>query len=293
MIDPILALSRVYIGFRAGLCFRWGVAVIIVLSALLQTAWAASPALTFGIVPQQSASKLALSWTPLLNRISQETGVQLHFATAPDIREFERRLREGQYDLAYMNPYHYTVFSRVPGYRAFAKEKDKRIRGILVVRHDSGIESLEQLKQQKLAFPSPAAFAASVLTRAHLRNRGIAFEPAYVSSHDSVYRAVAQGLFAAGGGIERTFENVTPEVRSQLRVLWRSQMYTPHAITAHPRVPPEVVEKVMSAMAGLADSEEGRALLAVINFKGIEPANDRDWDDVRALGIDLLEGLIQ
>ena len=85
----------------------------------------AAVSLSFGIVPQQSAGKLAGLWTPILTYLSRKTGYAIHFKTARDIPTFERRLAAGDYDLAYMNPYHYTVFSRRPGYRVFAAEKGR------------------------------------------------------------------------------------------------------------------------------------------------------------------------
>ena len=39
----------------------------------------------FGIVPQQSASKLARLWTPILNYVSTKTNYQFQFKTAPNI----------------------------------------------------------------------------------------------------------------------------------------------------------------------------------------------------------------
>jgi len=92
---------------------------------------------TFGIVPQQSAKKLARVWTPILQHLSQETGMKIKFSTAKDIPTFEKRLAEGEYDFAYMNPYHFTVFNEQPGYKAMAHQSDKRIKGIVVVRKDS------------------------------------------------------------------------------------------------------------------------------------------------------------
>ena len=65
----------------------------------------AQPSLTFGIVPQQSASRLAEEWGPLLSELSRRSGVLLVFRTAPSIPVFEERLAKGAYDLAYMNPY--------------------------------------------------------------------------------------------------------------------------------------------------------------------------------------------
>ena len=247
-----------------------------------------TPTLRFGIVPQQSATRLASLWVPILEYLGKPAGVRLVFETAPNIPEFERRLFSGQYDLAYMNPYHYTVAHRRPGYQAFAKQQNKRIQGILVVRKDSGITGLAQLSDQPLAFPSPAAFAASILTRANLRQEGIPFHANYVSSHDSVYRSVALGLYPAGGGIYRTFENTAPAIRQQLRVLWESRSYTPHAFAAHPDLAPELVARIKQAMLQMRQDERGAQLLKAINFEGIVTASDREWDDIRALDIRLL-----
>lgn len=246
----------------------------------------------FGVVPQQAASKLARKWGPLLARLSAKTGYNFKFSTAKDIPTFEKRLAVGEYDMAYMNPYHYTVFHRSPGYIAIAKEKNKQIKGIVVVRKDTAIKSLEELQGKTLAFPAPAAFAASVLPRATLKNRAIAITPKYVSSHDSVYRTVARGLYAAGGGVVRTFRNMSPEIREQLKILWTTKAYTPHAIAAHPRLNKNVMLNVQKAMRELESNPQDKRLLSNMNFKGIEDAHDAEWDDVRALGIDLLEALI-
>jgi phosphonate transport system substrate-binding protein len=272
-------------------CVAGMLMVLFAVAAAGETGAEGAERYSFGIVPQQSASKLARSWAPLLQYLGEQAGVDIRFRTAPDIPEFERRLAAGEYDLAYMNPYHYTVFSREPGYRAFAKATDSLIRGILVVRADSPIQSPRELDGATIAFPAPAAFAASVLPRAFLQRESIAFTPKYVASHDSVYRTVAQGLYPAGGGVMRTLNSVEPEIREQLRVLWTTEGYTPHAFAAHPRVPVAVVERLAEAMIAMSGDAQGRGLLEPLNVVGFEAAADRDWDDVRALEIDLLDDM--
>ncbi|GAA0699913.1 phosphate/phosphite/phosphonate ABC transporter substrate-binding protein [Marinobacterium maritimum] len=251
------------------------------------------PVLRVGIVPQQSAARLAELWTPILAYLSRQSGYQLDFETAPDIPAFERRLAEGQYDLAYMNPYHYTVFHQQPGYAAIARQKGARIHGLLVVRRDSPIMSLQELQGHTLAFPSPAAFAASILPRGELKQLGIQFTPRYVSSHDSVYLGVAQGLFPAGGGIDRTLSNLPESLRGQLRILWRTHGFTPHAFAVHPRLSAATKARLQQALIDMDITESGRSLLSTIRFSGIEAATDSDWDDVRALDIQLLLPLIE
>ncbi|WP_434354773.1 phosphate/phosphite/phosphonate ABC transporter substrate-binding protein [Parasalinivibrio latis] len=244
--------------------------------------------LVFGIVPQQSASKLARNWSPLLSQLSALTGYNIRFATAPNIPTFEKRLAGGEYDIAYMNPYHYVVFSSEPGYAAINKAKNKLLKGIIVVKKDGPINDESDLNGHTLAFPSPAAFAASILTRDHLTQEGVDFKPRYVSSHDSVYISVAKGLMPAGGGVKRTLGKTSPEIREQLRVLWTTKGYTPHAIAVHPRVTPEVSTNIQKAIALLDSYPEGTDLLESIGIKGFENASNSDWDDVRELDINLL-----
>ena len=257
------------------------------LSALAQPA--AQKPLEFGIVPQSSASRMAEEWGPLLAEISRRSGVALVFRTAPNIPGFEERLGKGDYDLAYMNPYHYVVFHTASGYRAFAREQDRKIKGILVVRKASTYRKPADLAGKTVVFPAPAAFAASILPQAEFGRLKIPIEAKFVSSHDSVYRAVASGLQEAGGGIQRTFEASPPEVRDALRVLAETPAYTPHAFAAHPRVAPEILARVFAAMASLSADETGQRLLAPLAIKGIAAAQDKEWNDIRALDINLLE----
>lgn len=149
---------------------------------------------TFSVVPQQSATKTAKIWAPVLKQLGQKTGYRFKLKTAKNIPVFEQRLLNAESDFSYMNPYHYTVFHEKSGYNAIAKAKDKRIRGIVVVRKDSKIKSIEELNGKNLAFPSPAAFAASILPRGYFNQQGIKITPKYVSSHDSVYSNVAKGF---------------------------------------------------------------------------------------------------
>jgi phosphonate transport system substrate-binding protein len=246
-----------------------------------------------GIVPQQSATRLARLWTPILKYLGEESDLTLRFKTAPNIPTFEERVAVGEYHFAYMNPYHYTVFHQAPGYVSFAHAANKRIKGIVIVRKDSTISDLKGLQGATMAFPAPAAFAASVPPRAHFRSVGIPITPKYVSSHDSVYRSVAKGLYPAGGGVIRTFRNMEPAIRDQLRILRTTDGYTPHAFAAHPDVAVGIVDRLQRAMLGMQDTEAGRALLGSIKVEGFQYAHDSAWDDVRALGIKLLDQLVK
>ena len=240
---------------------------------------------TFGIVPQSNGSKLSKLWSPFIKYLETQTGLKFRFATSRNISTFEKRVQSGKYDIVYMNPYHYTQFSNDPGYAAFAKAKKKRLKGIIVVQKDSPYQNLNDLDDSEFAFPSHA-FAANLVPRAIMTQSNLSFSSKYVSSHDSVYRNIAKGRYPAGGGVMRTFKNTAPEYRNNLRILWTSDGYTPHAFATHPRVPKDVVEKIQKAMLNMERNPYGKSLLKKLRFKGIEKGNDQEWNDVRGLNIE-------
>ena len=273
-----------------GRCRYSAVRVVLGLAILLwlSAAWSQSPVRTysFGVVPQQSASEVVRLWTPFVAYLGEKARVTLQVETAKDIATFEQRMMTEAYDFAYSNPLTYAVRHHGHGYEAFAKEKDRILAGILVVRKDSPYRSLADLAGTDLAFPAEAA-AASVIPRAHLDKLHIPFTPHYVGSHDSAFLTVAKGLYAAGGGVVRTFDLLQPAVREQLRILWTAPGYPPHPFVARRGLPPDVVARLQAALLAAESEPAGQAALKLLAFKAIGPARDADYDPYRALDVKL------
>ncbi len=236
--------------------------------------------LTVGIAPQRSTAELARLWSPILAYASKKADIKLKFATAPDAKTFKKRLAEGRYDIAYMDPYQYTIASQTPGYVAFAREHAKKGRGVVVVHKDSPIKSLAELGGQNLAFPSRSAFSESVMPRAMLAEENIAYNSEFGSSQDSIYLCVSHGIFAAGGGDLETLDNISPNIRKNLRVLWSSEGDMPYAIAAHPRTPADTVRKIQQILVGMTDDPNAKSLLDAMDFDGIQTASNDDWEVV-------------
>lgn len=263
----------------------------LILAAYQQTTRAEAPAVSysFGIGPAQSAIELAKRWTPVMQYLSEKSGVHLQFKTAKDIPAYQQQVRQGAYDFIYIIPYYYLLEHKNSGYIAFAREKEGKLFGVLVVKKDSTIQDVSQLNRLTLAFPSASALAATWLPLNMLRDKGVQVTPQYVNSLDSVYRSVAKGLFVAGGGELRTLGTTDPEIKNQLRVLWTSEGLPPFTFAAHPRVPKDVLAKVQKAMDEMDQNPQGLALLRANNFKGMEITDDADYNDMRKLNIKPVE----
>ena len=64
---------------------------------------------TFGVVPQFDTRQLVSVWLPLLKQVEMRAGCRLEFKGTKDIPTFELEFEKGNFDFAYMNPYHSTV----------------------------------------------------------------------------------------------------------------------------------------------------------------------------------------
>jgi len=230
-----------------------------VYSACLGDQAAAAPLKVY-VVPQLTATQIYVGWAPLLEQIGNRTKQCFEINVPASIPQFESALNEGLPDFAYMNPYHAVMHWRDHHYIPLIASSEP-IFGVLSVRRDSEINSLQALNARKVGFPAPNAFAASLLIRATLALEGIEYEPVYLKTHSNVYRAVIRGDVLAGGGIQSTLLAEPPELRAQLRVLMETKRYTAHPFSANARVPVSVQKEIQDALLALDQTSEGRQLL--------------------------------
>ncbi|WP_343808236.1 phosphate/phosphite/phosphonate ABC transporter substrate-binding protein [Marinobacterium maritimum] len=220
---------------------------------------------TIGVVPQFEQRKLFDIWQPILTALEHELDFKLQLVGSPKIPMFEKKYLAGQYDFAYMNPYHLLKAHQTQGYVPLIRDGSRQLKGILVVNKDSPYQTVADLDKQILAFPAPNALGASLLMRADLMSLfQLEYFPRYVQTHSSVYLNVALGQAAAGGGVLSTLKQQPPEVRERLRVIYETRGMKPHPLSVHPRVPEEDREAFRQAWLKLAGTRAGSRLMALI-----------------------------
>ncbi len=247
LLRPLLAATL----FLATLWPSWG--------------FAAQPVWTFAVVPQFPPAEIYADWQPLIEALQRKTGLQFKLLVYPSIPEFELAFTRGVPDFAYMNPYHVVMAHGSQGYVPLVRN-DAPLSGILVVRADSGITSIQQLEGKSVAFPAPNAFGASLYMRALLHRQGVHIIPHYVGSHDNVYRAVARGDDAAGGAIALTLSRQPEALRAHLRVIYTTPSAAPHAVVAAPRVPQRDRLLVQQALLAMGRDPADAALMRGIQI---------------------------
>lgn len=241
---------------------------------------------TFAVVPQFEQRKLFAIWTPIVAEISRRTGLSLNLVATLTVPEFEKELARGSFDFVYANPYH--ILREVPrqGYIPLVRDK-AALRGILVVRKDSPIQSMKELDGKTIAVPSLNALGASLLIRADLEHLfGARPTLLSVKTHSSVYLHVANGLATAGGGVEKTLHEQDQAIQNQLRVLYVTRDMPSHPVAAHPRIPVAVRDKVQKAFLDFSMTEKGRSLLEDVPMMTLVSTSIADYQVMSGWGLD-------
>ncbi|MDH4134580.1 MAG: phosphate/phosphite/phosphonate ABC transporter substrate-binding protein [Gammaproteobacteria bacterium] len=247
----------------------------------------AAAELLLAVVPQLPPAVTHRQWRPLVERLAHDTGLPIQLRVYRSFDEFESDLNGGRPDLVYLNPYQQLVARRAQGYIPLVRDGSRLLSGVLVVRKDSPYQSVKDLDGRDIAFPDPNAFAASLYMRALLREREhIRFQARYLAGHGNVYRHTILGEVAAGGGVNVTLARERVQTRNELRILYETPGTPPHPLSAHPRVNKTTRAVLTAALLKLADSNNGRQLLADIEMPGPVPADQvRDYAALERLNL--------
>ncbi|MDC8772167.1 phosphate/phosphite/phosphonate ABC transporter substrate-binding protein [Roseateles albus] len=245
------------------------------------------PSYSVYIVPQFQAAEIQRIWAPLLEKLGQEAGLQLTLKLVKDIPAFEAELASGRPDFAYMNPYHQLLAHAAQGYRPLLRDS-KMLKGLLLVRKDDPIKSVQDLQGKELAFPAPNALGASLLIRAQLaEGEGVQIKPIYAKTHSNAYRLTLVGKTAASGGLRGTLDKEPEAVQAGLRVLMETQGAAPHPFSAHPRVPAAQAQAVAAAMLKMSADPALQALFKDIPMaKPVAADFERDYRPLAKLRLE-------
>ncbi len=241
-----------------------------------------------GVLPVHNPVRLFEVYGPLvdlLNTLVEDAHFTLE--ASRNYEEFEKKLYAGHFDLALPNPYQ-TINALKHGYRVFGKmADDENFYGIILVRKDSTIRAIADLKDKAISFPAATALAATMLPQQFLHDHGLpitAYQSRYVGSQESSIINVYLGNTAAGATWSppwRAFEKDHPEQAAQLTVRWRTQSLPNNSLIAHDDFPQAILKQVADRLFNLQNSKQGKEILARIPLSHFEAATEKTYIPVR------------
>lgn len=243
----------------------------------------------FAVNPLHNPVRLFEIYQPMVDIINQQAGdFRLKLETSENFASFEGKLARRTVHFALPNPYQ-TLLAEKTGYRVFAKRSDDdKVRGIILVRKDSGIKEIADLKGATISFPAPTALFATMMPKYYLKRRGLDVErdarPVYVGTQDSAIMSVYQGVSRAGGswlGVWEQLIKEKPEVAEQVMVKWMTDPLINNSLMVRDDVPQAHAQKVRDVILALQTTPAGQAVLKRMNLTRYEPATSETYDPVR------------
>lgn len=243
----------------------------------------------FGIHPQRNPKKLREVFGPLVNYLNTNVqGAHFVFEASRNFAAFDQKLAERQFDFVLPNPYG-TVIGINSGYRVFGKMGNENdMRGLIIVRRNSSITTVADLKGKSVSFPAPTAFGATLLPKYFLHTHGLNvnkdIKSLYVGSMESSLMNVYQGNVAAGTAYPpawRDFIKNQPQVAAELKVMWETEPMPDNSLMARDDIPRELVDRVAQTFLNMHKNEQGRAVLANMDLSLFQPAGNESYQSVR------------
>ncbi|MFN3751227.1 MAG: phosphate/phosphite/phosphonate ABC transporter substrate-binding protein [Thiobacillus sp.] len=243
--------------------------------------------LGFGVINQRSVTLTAQSWNPILNYVGEKVSVPLVLKMGRTAPETTAMTVRGEHAFAYTNHMFTTERDRV-GYKAILRMQGEPIHGVIVVRDDSPVRSVADLKGARVAFPSKEAFVGYWLPMDHLLKSGVRVQEVFAGNQEGAMSQLQFGEVAAAAVNRKLLSRYAQREDFRYRVIWTSDSYLDIPIMAHPSLPPRLVEVVRAAFIGMAQDPAGRrALQASADALGSQEvwrfvrAEDAEYDNYR------------
>ncbi|MBA7625452.1 putative phosphite transport system-binding protein PtxB [subsurface metagenome] len=254
--------------------------------------------LVIGRVPAENVVRLLKRSQPLIRYLEKELGMRVRFQFARDYEAMIKGMEKKIYDLVHLGPKSYVKGHERAGYYAILKpirHGSATYRSIIIVRKDSGINTLSDLRGKTFCFTDKESASGYLYPKVLLLKKGIDPDKDFkrvffTGTHDGVVLNVYHKNFAAGACFDdarkSTFRK-EPEKIEELRIIARTPPISNEPFAVRPDLDKKLVKKISKAFLKLGQSPEGREILEALypgtGLEGYAEAKDSDYDVVREM----------
>lgn len=274
---------------------------------------AASPAggaykdtvLKLGRIPFTNATEMVKKHEGLLAYLRDELGVkETRLVLASDYKGIMDKLARGEIDIAWLGTTPYVEAMSNEKHKAAMRllVKPRRFkttsyRGIIIVRQDSGIKNLSDLKGKKIAWVEKDSASGYLFPKALLLEAGVDpdkdfAEAGFLGKHDTVVLNVLIGKYDAGACFDDARNTLRDKEKiNELTILASTQDISNEPIVCRSDLPEDIIEKIKKAFLKLdIDNPVYKKVLEdCTDVQGFTSVQDSDYDYVKKV-MNLLQG---
>jgi phosphonate transport system substrate-binding protein len=270
-------------------------------AALPRAAPAQQRGLHLVLTPSQKPTDLIAAGEDFGKLLGGMVGMPVRVTVASDYAAVIEALRNRTADLAFVHPGGYVLASREAKARIVAKNLwhgKASFTARFYVRKESGLKTLEDLRGKTMAFIDPASSSGYIYPMVHLIERKLVTnrdpktffkEVVFAGSHDAGMRALLNGHVDALASFDMAREQYLKDKAEREKIVFVAETAPiPEAgIAARDGLDPALFAKVREALLRIKPPEHAALLKRLYEIDGFAPAEDREYDPVRA-AIELL-----
>ena len=234
--------------------------------ALLAALAAATPAMAqgepyrFSPVNQWDINKTASYWNPIIQYVAEKSGVPIQLKIGRTSADTTAYVLAQEVEFVFSN-HLFSPQRMALGWTVFGRRNGPTLRAQIAVPADSPITTLEELRDQEVAFAGNEAFVGYKLPMAHLLSRSIQVKPMFSGNQNAAFAQLFAGRARAVGSNSMLVDGYAERERKGFRVLWSSEGYHDLALMAAAKVPKAHVDAIAAAFFGMHADARGRKVL--------------------------------
>ena len=271
-------------------------AVLVAALACVAPVSAAAQPLHLVLTPSQKPTDLLAAGEEFGQALGKLYGASIRVTVASDYAAVPEALRNRTADLAFVHPGGYVLASREAKARIVARNLwhgKSTFTSRIYVRRDGGIKTLEQLRGKTMAFVDPTSTSGYIYPMVLLIQRGLVKdrdpktffrEVMFAGAHDAAMRALLNGHVDAIASFDMAREQYLSDPAEREKIIFVAETTPiPEAgIAARDGLSPETFARVRAALVQMRGPAYASLLKRMYDIDGFEPAEDRDYDPVRA-----------
>jgi phosphonate transport system substrate-binding protein len=259
-----------------------------------------------GLVPEEGIFANAARYRQLVRYLSRRTGYDIRITVFPHYDDVVDSFASKKIEAAFFGSYTYVLAHERVDAQVIARPEwrdgSSTYRGLLIVRRDSGIRSIEDMRGKRFVFVDRDTTAGYVLPLAYFRRHGVDYrswfrETYFAGTHADAVRDVLNREADAGAVKSTVFERMVgeePRIGSDIVVLERSPEMPENGLVVRDDLEASVRERLTEALLTMQDDRDGALVLISFGARRFIRTSDEDYrgvrDYVRSAGIDLRTG---
>ncbi len=257
-----------------------------------------------GIVPEMNVFKQKQRFKLLGEHLSKKTGVTVEFTILSRYGNIVDRFTAEKMDGAFFGSFTGALAIKklgvVPLARPVNLDGTSTYHGYLFTRKDSGIKSVKEMKNKKMAFVDKATTAGYIFPLAYLKENGVTdtdhffSETFFTGSHDAAINAVLNRKTDLGAAKHSIYDRVRkddPRVDSELIILAESTRVPSNGLGVRKDLPESLKNKLKTVLLGLHTDPDGKVVLQQFGALKFIETTTKDYQPVfemsRKCGIDI------